>query len=176
VNYDVVSKIIEDPRVATLKFVGSTEVGKKLAEQCGRAMKRCAFELGGSDPFIVFDDAEIDLAVSKALQGRLHTTGQACNNAKRFIIHENIYNEFMSKLKSQLDSYIKVGDPMDPETTIGPLSMQKSKEDLTKQVKESIEKGATVSYGSLDWKMEDPNLKDGAYFYPMILENVQPGM
>lgn len=82
----------------------------------------------------------------------------------------------MSKLKSQLDSYIKVGDPMDPETTIGPLSMQKSKEDLTKQVKESIEKGATVSYGSLDWKMEDPNLKDGAYFYPMILENVKPGM
>ena len=74
-----------------MKFVGSTAGGKKVAETCGKAMKKGAFELGGSDAFIVFDDADIDLAVSKAITARLHTNGQACNNAKRFIIHENVY-------------------------------------------------------------------------------------
>ena len=70
-----------------MKFVGSTVGGKKVAETCGRAMKKGAFELGGSDSFLVFADADIDLAVSKAIVSRLHTNGQACNNAKRFIVH-----------------------------------------------------------------------------------------
>jgi succinate-semialdehyde dehydrogenase/glutarate-semialdehyde dehydrogenase len=72
--------------LASVKFVGSTAGGKKVAETCGRHMKRAVFELGGSDPFIVFEDADIDLAVKKAIAARLHTNGQACNNAKRFII------------------------------------------------------------------------------------------
>lgn len=91
-------------------------------------MKRAVFELGGSDAFIVFDDADIDLAVEKAIIARLHANGQACNNAKRFLIQKNVYDEFVSKLKSKLDQYIKIGDPMDINTTIGPLISQKAKE------------------------------------------------
>ena len=85
VDHDQVSDIIQDSNVRSVKFVGSTYGGKQVAEICGRAMKRSAFELGGSDPFIVFDDADLELASSKAVIGRLHTNGQACNNSKRFI-------------------------------------------------------------------------------------------
>jgi succinate-semialdehyde dehydrogenase/glutarate-semialdehyde dehydrogenase len=95
-------------------------------------MKKAVFELGGSDAFIVFDDAELDLAVQKAIAARLHTSGQACNNAKRFIIHEAVYQQFIDKLKLGLDKYIKIGDPLDMNTTIGPLVSQKAKESLQK--------------------------------------------
>ena len=78
--------------------MGSTEGGKKVATICGTYMKKTAFELGGSDPFIVLQDADIDLAVTKAIQGRMKTSGQACNNSKRFIIHESIYEEFKQRL------------------------------------------------------------------------------
>lgn len=87
--------MISDHRVRSVKFVGSTYGGKNVAELCGRHMKRGAFELGGSDPFIVFDDADLDLAASKAILGRLHTNGQACNNSKRFIIQDKVYDEFV---------------------------------------------------------------------------------
>lgn len=108
-----------------VKFVGSTPGGMKIAEICGKAMKKGAFELGGSDPFIVLDDADMELAVSKAITGRLGTNGQACTNSKRFIIHEAVYDEFANRLKVKLDEYIKFGDPLDEKTTIGPLSMKK---------------------------------------------------
>jgi len=107
-----------------VKFVGSTNGGKKVAELCGKHMKRAAFELGGSDPFIVLEDADLELASSKAIVGRLHTNGQACNNSKRFLIHAKVYDEFVSKLLSKLHQYVKIGDPMDAATTIGPLSMK----------------------------------------------------
>lgn len=108
-----------------MKFVGSTQGGKKVAELCGKSMKRGAFELGGSDPFIVLDDADIELATTKAIIGRLHTNGQACNNSKRFIISDKVYDEFVHKLLAKLDKYVKIGDPLDSATTIGPLAMQR---------------------------------------------------
>jgi succinate-semialdehyde dehydrogenase/glutarate-semialdehyde dehydrogenase len=88
-------------------------------------MKRGAFELGGSDPLIVFEDADLELASSKAVISRLHTNGQACNNSKRFLIHEKVYDEFVHKLIQKVKSHVKMGDPLDPSTTIGPLSMAK---------------------------------------------------
>lgn len=88
-------------------------------------MKRGAFELGGSDPFIVLDDADIELATTKAIIGRIHTNGQACNNSKRFIISDKVYDEFVHKLLAKLDKYVKIGDPLDSATTIGPLAMQR---------------------------------------------------
>lgn len=88
-------------------------------------MKRGAFELGGSDAFIVLDDADIELATTKAIIGRLHTNGQACNNSKRFIISDKVYDEFVHKLLAKLDKYVKIGDPLDLATTIGPLAMQR---------------------------------------------------
>lgn len=117
--------LIGDSRVRSVKFVGSTIGGKSVAATCGMHMKRGAFELGGSDPFIVFEDADIDLAVAKAVSGRLHTNGQACNNSKRFLISDKVYDEFAEKLVAKLKDYVKIGDPMESSTTIGPLAMEK---------------------------------------------------
>lgn len=117
--------MIADPNLRCVKFVGSTEGGKKVAELCGKHMKKGAFELGGSDAFIVLDDADIDLATTKAIAGRLHTNGQACNNSKRFIISDKVYDEFAETLVNKLKDYVKIGDPMNEGITIGPLAMEK---------------------------------------------------
>lgn len=138
-------------------------------------MKKGAFELGGSDPFIVFNDADIDLAVTKAIAARLHTNGQACNNAKRFIVQSKVYDQFKAKLTEKVKAYVKIGDPMDPNTTIGPLAMERQVSNLKEQVSKSLSKGAKVVYGELDYKNQDPNLKEGFYFHPLILENIKPG-
>ena len=105
--------------------MGSTAGGKKVAEIAGRAMKRGAYELGGSDPCIIFEDADLELATTKGIIGRLHSNGQACNNHKRFLIQDKVYDEFVEKLIKKLKGYVKIGDPMDSATTIGPLSMDK---------------------------------------------------
>lgn len=135
-------------------------------------MKRGAFELGGSDPFIVCDDADLELASSKAIKGRLTCNGQACNNAKRFIIHDKIYDEFVGMLIHKVKEYVSIGDPMNKSVTIGPLSMQKQVETLTRQVQHSINKGARVLYGDLNYRIHDAELKNGFYFNPMIMENI----
>ena len=88
-------------------------------------MKRSAFELGGSDPFLVFNDADLELAIDKAIAGRLHTNGQACNNSKRFLVNDKVYDHFKEMLVEKIRKYVRIGDPMDPQTTIGPLSMAK---------------------------------------------------
>ena len=105
--------------------MGSTAGGKNVAELCGKSMKRGAFELGGSDPCIIYCDADLELAVNKSIGGRLHTNGQACNNHKRFLIQDKIYDEFVDLLLKKLEKHVKIGDPLDPTTTIGPLSMEK---------------------------------------------------
>ena len=93
-------------------------------------MKRGAFELGGSDPFLVFNDADLDLATTKAIAGRMHTNGQACNNSKRFLIQDKVYDQFKELLVEKLKKNIKIGDPMDKDITVGPLSMQVQVENL----------------------------------------------
>lgn len=102
--------------------MGSTEGGRKISELCGRNLKVGAFELGGSDPFIVLDDADLNLSVEKAIQGRLKACGQSCNNSKRFIINDSLYDRFKEGLLKELKTGQKVGDPMNKSTTIGPLS------------------------------------------------------
>ena len=101
-------------------------------------MKNSAFELGGSDPFIVLEDADLDLAVIKARSSRLITNGQACNAAKRFIISEKVYDDFKQKLKTELENWVKVGDPLNTNTTIGPLVSQKAKDQISGQIKDSV--------------------------------------
>ena len=135
-------------------------------------MKKSVFELGGSDAFIVLEDADIDLAVSKAITGRLHTNGQACNNSKRFIIQHNKYEEFTQKLLIKLKEYVKIGDPMEKGTTIGPLAQKRGRDNLREQVKNSVLKGAKVLYGNVDFEINDQALKDGYFFEPMVLENI----
>lgn len=135
-------------------------------------MKKGCFELGGSDPFIVCDDANIDVAAAKAVQGRLHTNGQACNNSKRFIISDKIYDEFKAALITKIKEFVKIGDPMDSQTTIGPLASDKQLETLNDQVQKSIEKGAKIAYGELNYKIQNDELKNGFFFHPMVLEDI----
>ena len=102
IDHEQSARLIGDRRIAAVKFVGSTFAGKKVAEQCGKHMKPGAFELGGSDPFIVLDDADVELATSKAIAGRLKCNAQACNNSKRFIVHEGIYDKFKELLVKKI--------------------------------------------------------------------------
>lgn len=117
-----------------VKFIGSTAAGKQVASTAGKHLKKGAFELGGADPFVVLPDADMDLAVEKAIRGRLRNTGQSCNNSKRFILHEQIYDEFKERLIIKLKEQVVIGDPLDEKTTIGPLSSKKAAEGLMKQV------------------------------------------
>lgn len=172
IDHVQVQELIADPKLRAVKFVGSTEGGKKVAELCGKYMKKGAFELGGSDAFIVLDDADIDLATTKAIAGRLHTNGQACNNSKRFIINDKIYDQFVEQLLKKLNAYVKMGDPMVDGVTIGPLSLEKQVHNLRAQVKQSVAKGAKIIYGDLEYQMKDEELKNGFYFHPIVLENI----
>jgi len=130
-GHDHVETILSDKRVAGVKFIGSSAGGKQVASVAGKYMKKGAFELGGADPFIVLDDADIDLAVSKGIRGRLRNTGQSCTASKRFIIHEQNYDEFREKIIMKLKEQV-IGDPLDEKTTIGPLSARKAAETLKK--------------------------------------------
>jgi len=130
-GHDHVETILSDRRVVGVKFIGSTAAGKQVASTAGKHLKKGAFELGGADPFIVLPDADMDLAVEKAIRGRLRNTGQSCNNSKRFILHEQIYDEFKERLIMKLKEQV-IGDPLDEKTTIGPLSSKKAVETLKK--------------------------------------------
>ena len=114
--------VLADPRIGGIKFTGSTNTGKVIGEIAGRNMKPACFELGGSDAFIVMEDSNLDLAVEKGYLSRMNANGQACINAKRFIIHEKIYDQFREKMIDKIKSTAKLGDPMDAENvTVGPL-------------------------------------------------------
>lgn len=114
-------------------FTGSTEVGKKIAEEAGRNLKRVVMELGGSDPFIVMKSADLDYAAKNATFGRLQNNGQSCIASKRFIVHEDIYDEFYSKMKEEF-SKVEIGDPMDAKTFLGPVSSSMQKNAILKQI------------------------------------------
>ncbi len=125
-------------------------------------------ELGGSDPFIVLEDADIDPTVELAVKARLQNTGQSCIAAKRFILVKSISKLFISKLTEKL-KLLKVGNPMEPETNIGPMARTDLKQGLISQVKKSVEAGAVLAYGALNETSDN-------FFPPVILTNVKPGM
>lgn len=116
-------QIIADRRVRAVKMTGSTASGKKVAMTCGKHMKKSCFELGGNDPFIVLKEADVEKAVNLGYASRMANNGQACINAKRFILNEHIYDEFKERLIEKIKSDCVIGDPMDPATTLGPLAM-----------------------------------------------------
>jgi len=172
IDNEMSEKVLSDKRVRGVKFTGSTRGGKEVAAIAGRNMKQGCFELGGSDPFIVLEDSDIQLAVDKGYVSRMVNNGQACINAKRFIVHEEIYERFRDALIEKIKAETKMGDPLDPEMNLGPLADQKQAATLREQVQRSLDKGAEMTYGSL----EVPNdLHPGNYFGPIVLENIQPG-
>ncbi len=169
IGSSMVDEVINNNKVKAVTLTGSEPAGKKVAQSCGKVLKKTVMELGGSDPFIVLDDADIDEAVKTAVTARLINNGQSCIAAKRFIVTKNNYNEFEHKFVNEFMK-IKTGDPMDPETQLGPIAREDLLYELDTQVKQSVNKGARILCGGE--RLE----RDGFFYKPTILANVKPGM
>ncbi|HEU5105447.1 MAG TPA: NAD-dependent succinate-semialdehyde dehydrogenase [Solirubrobacterales bacterium] len=157
--------VIADPRVHGVSVTGSERAGAAVAEIAGRNLKKVVLEMGGSDPFILLGTDDLDEAVTAATEARLDNTGQSCNAAKRFIVVDELYDDFLEKFKEQL-SGAKPGDPTAEDTAVGPLSSQTAADRLEDQVKRAIDNGAEVVVGGK---------RDGNFFEPTILTGIKPG-
>ncbi|MFC2136315.1 NAD-dependent succinate-semialdehyde dehydrogenase [Bacteroidota bacterium] len=164
-----VEDVINNPKIVAATLTGSEPAGQKVAESCGKVLKKTVMELGGSDPFIILDDADLDTAVETAVTARLINNGQSCIAAKRFIVVDKIADEFTSKFVERMEMVI-VGNPMDKETELGPLAREDLKSELHGQVQASIEKGAELLTGG------EADFDKGYYYLPTVLSNVKPGM
>ena len=164
-----VAEMIEDPRIAAVTLTGSDAAGRSVASTAGQQLKKTVLELGGSDPYLILEDADIDLAVSACSSGRLLNGGQSCIAAKRFIVHRSVADEFTLKLAKAMDAY-RVGNPLNEETEIGPMARIDLRDELHDQVVRSLAEGARlVTGGSLP---EGP----GAFYPATILTDVTAGM
>jgi len=163
------SALVADERIKGVSLTGSEEAGASIASEAGKHLKKSVLELGGSDAFIILEDADIDKAVEWAVVGRLNNNGECCVASKRFIAVEPIADEFLSKFKNKLSAII-VGDPMDPKTQLGPLSSEAAAVQLADQVKRSVAEGAKIVLGGK--RLDRP----GAFMEPTILTDIKPGM
>ncbi|MCI9889031.1 NAD-dependent succinate-semialdehyde dehydrogenase [Micrococcales bacterium 31B] len=162
-----VADIIADPRVQGVSLTGSERAGTAVAEIAGRHLKKVVLELGGSDPFIVLDTEKLDSIIKRAVMGRLANGGQACNAAKRFIVLEDAYDEFVEKFTAALAA-VSPGDPTDPKTFLGPLSSLAAAQNLQQQLDAAIAGGATVVLEG------GQRSADSAFFTPVVLTEVAP--
>ena len=142
VGSDAVSAIIADRRIVAVTLTGSEGAGRSVAEQAGRNLKKTVLELGGSDPFIVLPSTDLDAAVSTAVTARMINNGQSCIAAKRFIVHESIYESFLSKFVDSVRN-VRVGDPMDESTALGPLATGQIRDELHQQVERTVGMGCS---------------------------------
>ncbi|MGD8559473.1 MAG: NAD-dependent succinate-semialdehyde dehydrogenase [Gammaproteobacteria bacterium] len=164
-----VESVIEDSRIAAATLTGSEPAGRQVASQAGANLKKTVLELGGSDPFVVLDDADIPAAVENAVTSRYLNSGQSCIAAKRFILVKSIAAEFLTQFKNAVEA-MKIGDPMDRNTDLAPMARIDLRDDLHQQVTDSIKAGATAVTGC---QVVDGS---GAYYQPSILADVKPGM
>lgn len=165
ISSDQVSNIIADDRVQGVALTGSEKAGGIVAAQAAKKLKKSTLELGGNDVFVVLDDADMEKAVKVGVTARLQNAGQVCTAAKRFIIHEAVADKFLEKY-TEAFRQVKMGDPLDESTTLGPLSSKDAVETLTKQVDEAVKNGATLHYGG------KPVDHKGNFFEPTILTNI----
>jgi succinate-semialdehyde dehydrogenase/glutarate-semialdehyde dehydrogenase len=164
-----VDPVIEHPFVRAVSLTGSGPAGRAVASKAGQMLKKTVLELGGSDPYLVLEDADLDLAATVCTKGRLVNSGQSCIAAKRFIVVEAVRNEFEKRFIEKMKA-TKVGDPMSMETEMGPLARRDLRETLHRQVEESVRRGARCVLGG---KIpEGP----GAYYPPSVLTDVRKGM
>ncbi len=163
-----VARVIADPRVKGVALTGSEAAGTIVAGQAGGALKKSTMELGGSDAFIVLEDADLDETVKWALWGRINNAGQCCVAAKRFVVVEEVADRFLEKFKAAMGG-LKTGDPMDKTTTLAPLSSNQALLTLVDQVDRSVAKGARIVIGG---KRVDGS---GAFMQPTILTDIEPG-
>jgi succinate-semialdehyde dehydrogenase / glutarate-semialdehyde dehydrogenase len=157
--------VIADPRVHGVSVTGSERAGSAVAAIAGRNLKKVVLELGGSDPFILLGSDDVAAAAEAAAEARLDNAGQSCNAAKRFIVADGLYDEFMANFTEQL-SGAKPGDPTSADTAVGPLSSETAADRLEDQVKRAVENGAEIVVGGK---------RDGNFFEPTILTGIKPG-
>jgi len=164
-----VGDMIASPRVAAVTLTGSTPAGKSVAAAAGRVLKKTVLELGGSDPYLILEDADLDFAADVCAAARLVNTGQSCIAAKRFIIVDAVRDAFTERFVSKMRA-AKFGDPRDPSSQLGPLARHDLRDQLHAQVRTSIQRGARALLGG-----EVPS-GPGAYYPPTVLDRVGPGM
>jgi succinate-semialdehyde dehydrogenase/glutarate-semialdehyde dehydrogenase len=165
IEVESAEKLINDPRVKAVTLTGSVRAGSSVGALAGKAIKPSVLELGGSDPFVVMPSADIDTAVNIAVTARIINNGQSCIAAKRFILHEKIYDDFAKQMVRRM-SALNVGDPMNEHTHIGPVARIDLLEKLDEQVKQSVQMGAMVLCGAR-------TLDRPGYFYePTVLSNI----
>lgn len=166
VSYDQINDIIADKRVQGVALTGSERAGELIAAEAGKNLKRSSLELGGSDPFVILDDADLSEIEKFIGQARLYNAGQVCTSSKRFIVTEKNYDKVLSLLTTAFAD-AKIGDPFDSATTLAPLSSFKAKQDIYAQVNEAIKNGATLAYGD-----NEENAGDDGFFRPVILTDI----
>lgn len=167
ISYDQANALIDDPRIKGVALTGSVEAGRLVATRAGKALKKSTMELGGSDALIVLEDADLARAVKMAVAGRMNNTGQSCVAAKRLVVVEPLADAFLSQFQAALTA-LKPGDPMLPETTLGPLSTEAALTGLLKQVDAAVAKGARLVMGG---KRID---RAGWFMEPTILTDLTP--
>ena len=167
IGSEAVEGIIADPRIAAVTLTGSEGAGRSVAGAAGRNLKKCVIELGGSDPFIVMPSADFDAAVSTAVTARMINNGQSCIAAKRFIVHQQIYDRFVDQFVARI-SRVHVGDPTDEGTDLGPLATSAIRDELDQQVQASVKAGARVLTGGKRIPRE------GYFYEPTVLVDIPP--
>ncbi len=169
VDLETTSTIIEDERIRGVTLTGSVGAGKAVASQAGDLVKKTVLELGGSDPYIILEDADLDAAVETCVSSRMLNSGQSCIAAKRFLVVEPLREEFERRMARRMSGTV-MGDPMDEDTTLGPQARFDLRDELHRQVQESVEAGARLVLGG-----ELPE-RPGAFYPPTVLADVRPGM
>ncbi|KKJ96948.1 NADP-dependent succinic semialdehyde dehydrogenase [Micromonospora sp. HK10] len=169
VGSETVDRILSDPRVRAATLTGSEGAGRSIAASAGRELKKTVLELGGSDPFVVMPSADLDKAAEVATTARCQNNGQSCIAAKRFIVHTDVFDAFAEKFAARM-SALRVGDPMDEHTDVGPLASERGRDEIHAQVQDAVDNGATILCGG-----EKP-AGDGWYYPPTVVTDLRPGM
>ena len=169
INTDEAANVIAHPRVTGVTLTGSARAGKVVAAKAGEALKKVVLELGGNDPYVILEDADLDQAVQACVTSRLNNTGQVCIAAKRMILVDKIFAAFKDLVMQAIQAFIP-GDPLKRETRLGPMARADLRTEVQRQVEESIQRGATLEAGG-----KIPT-GEGFYYPPTVLTNVKPGM
>jgi succinate-semialdehyde dehydrogenase/glutarate-semialdehyde dehydrogenase len=169
VDVDMVPGIVADPRVAAVTLTGSTRAGRAVAATAGAHIKKTVLELGGSDPYVILEDADLDVAVAQCTTGRLINSGQSCIAAKRFIVVAPVMDDFRARVLANMGAAV-MGDPRDPASDVGPLAREDLRDTLHDQVERSVRAGALCLLGG-----QIPQ-RPGWFYPPTVLSDVRPGM
>jgi succinate-semialdehyde dehydrogenase/glutarate-semialdehyde dehydrogenase len=167
ISHDQADRVVDDPRIKGVALTGSVAAGRSIAARAGKNLKPSSMELGGSDAFIVLEDADLEHTLKWAVWGRMYNGGQTCCAAKRFIVVDQLADKFLEKFKAALGA-LKAGDPLDEKTTLGPLSTEAALLQLLEQVNHAVGKGAKLVMGGK--RIDRP----GSFMEPTILTNIKP--